>query len=65
MSKEQCPYCSIDNGTELFTCGGDDYDYFISVSIDKSKLHFEEFSWDGNFSEDLEISYCPKCGRKL
>lgn len=65
MSKEQCPYCSIDNGTELFTCGGDDYDYFISVSIDKSKLHFEEFSWDGNFSEDLEINYCPKFGRKL
>lgn len=65
MSKEQCPYCSIDNGTELFTCGGDDYDYFISVSIDKSKLHFEEFSWDGNFSEDLEINCCPKCGRKL
>lgn len=36
MSKEQCPYCSIDNGTELFTCDGSDY--FISVSIDKSSL---------------------------
>ncbi len=20
MSKEYCPYCSIDNGTKLFTC---------------------------------------------
>lgn len=61
--QEKCPYCATNHGKDLFNCSGSDY--FVSVSIKQSKMYLMVFSWDSDYSEDLPINYCPKCGRKL
>lgn len=61
--QEKCPYCATNHSKDLFSSDGSDY--FISVSIRKSKMYLMVFSWDGDYSEDLPINYCPICGRKL
>ena len=60
---EKCPYCATNHSKDLFNCSGSDY--FVSVSIRQSKMYLMVFSWDGDYSEDLPINYCPMCGRKL
>ena len=61
--QEKCPYCATNHSKDLFNCSGNDY--FVSVSIRQSKMYLMVFSYDGDYSEDLPINYCPICGRKL
>ena len=69
INQKKCPYCHhgeqgfINPRKDLFSSDGSDY--FISVSIRKSKMHLAVLSWDGGYSENLPINYCPMCGRKL
>lgn len=62
-NQKKCPYCATNHSKDLFNCSGSDY--FFSVSIRQSKMYLMVFSYDGDYSEDLPINYCPICGRKL
>lgn len=63
INQKKCPYCAPNHHKNLFIC--DKGDYFMSISIRKSKVHLVELFWDGGYIKDLPINYCPKCGRKL
>ena len=63
ITQKKCPYCAPNHSKDLFSSDGSDY--FISVSIRMSKMHLAVLSWDGGYSGNLPINYCPVCGRKL
>ena len=35
------------------------------ININKPKMHLAVLSWDGGYSGNLPINYCPVCGRNL
>lgn len=61
--QEECPYCSDLHRKDLYNAEGSDYT--LSLYIYKSTLHVDTFSWDGDYSDEIKINYCPKCRRRL
>lgn len=59
-----CKYCEEEEQIPCDDC--DDVSIYNDDLIDKSQLVFSKFTWHGDWFEiNLNIHYCPMCGRKL
>lgn len=75
MSKGYCPYCSVEDSNGIISDIEGEKDLFeykfvflgedlaIYGTIDQGRLKF--FNFDFNPFYEMDINYCPMCGRKL
>lgn len=70
-----CPYCETEDPTGWICETEPEKDLFVQefdfmgehlswgCGIEQGKLHFYNFDYNGFL--EVEINYCPMCGRKL
>lgn len=79
MNKKECQYChtetyymgaagerEVEEPQEyLYNYEFEDDLFSISVYVLKGYLYFKVDDQNGQFTDRLNINYCPKCGRNL
>ena len=62
-----CKYCEVKNGESVYLYDRSSCEVEIHQNNwdNKSSIDFYIESQDDSFSFEIEINFCPKCGRKL
>ena len=59
-----CDYCNNSFGNNrLLKCTKKESE--VEVDASNSRINIDYSGWDEYFYADVEINYCPMCGRKV